>query len=119
MLAVLTAYFATIVVFAGLYLTVNYVGVRYYGGGGGGGESWSLKLTDGYGSGVGSAGEGMSGYEGQEMISLGGSGTEDVKVPSFCGMEIDSMMDGEYYLMMSSFLVSSVFAFFLQNKLSD
>ena len=28
MLAVLTAYFATIVVFAGLYLTVNYVGVR-------------------------------------------------------------------------------------------
>eukprot|EP00581_Thalassiosira_minuscula_P012123 CAMPEP_0183712090 /NCGR_PEP_ID=MMETSP0737-20130205/7340_1 /TAXON_ID=385413 /ORGANISM="Thalassiosira miniscula, Strain CCMP1093" /LENGTH=638 /DNA_ID=CAMNT_0025940667 /DNA_START=1 /DNA_END=1913 /DNA_ORIENTATION=- len=70
---IFVAYFVTIVIFAGLYLTVNKVG-EYYGedstnGDGGGAAYWSVE-------------------------SSGGS---DVDVPSFCGMDINNHMEALYF----------------------
>lgn len=65
------AYFITIVIFAGLYLTVNKVGMHYAESdtnGGGGGNDMSL-----------------------------GSGTGDVDIPSFCGMDINNHMEALYF----------------------
>ena len=77
MLGVFIAYFVTIVVFAGLYLTVNKVGERYNhpidGGGGGGG-----------GGGPNGEEGGME-YENMDMAD----------VSSFCGMDINNHMEGE------------------------
>ncbi len=77
MLGVFIAYFVTIVVFAGLYLTVNKVGERYNhpidGGSGGGGGS----------SGPNGGGEGGMEYENMADVS------------SFCGMDINNHMEGE------------------------
>ena len=81
MLGVFIAYFVTIVVFAGLYLTVNKVGERYNhhadidGGGGGDGNPNG-------GGGGGPNGEGME-YENMADVS------------SFCGMDINNHMEGE------------------------
>ncbi|KAL7531952.1 hypothetical protein ACHAXR_004329 [Thalassiosira sp. AJA248-18] len=71
MLGVFVAYFITIVIFAGLYLTVNKVGMHYAESdtnGGGGGNDMSL-----------------------------GSGTGDVDIPSFCGMDINNHMEALYF----------------------
>ena len=74
MLGVFIAYFVTIVIFAGLYLTVNKVGERYNhgdidgGGGGGGGPNGE---------------EGGMEYENMADVS------------SFCGMDINNHMEGE------------------------
>ncbi|KAL9185304.1 hypothetical protein ACHAXT_003081 [Thalassiosira profunda] len=73
MFGVFVAYFITIVIFAGLYLTVNKVG-SYYGGSGtnhGGGEQNDIKLGDGDGG--------------------------DVDISSFCGMDINNHMEALYF----------------------
>ena len=74
MLGVFAAYFVTIVVFAGLYLTVNKVGV-YYGDSTNGENLLSLEAEEG-------------------SLSLG-VGASDVGVSSFCGMDINNHMEGK------------------------
>lgn len=71
MMGVFFAYFVTIVLFAALYLTVNKVG-SYYGDDGtnGGGGDFGLSL---------------------------GSDTNDIDVPSFCGMDINNHMEALYF----------------------
>ena len=74
MLGVFAAYFITIVIFAGLYLTVNKVGVYYdHSDTTHGGETTELMTED---------------------FALG-SGTSGVDEPSFCGMDINNHMEGE------------------------
>jgi len=71
MLGVFTAYFITIVIFAGLYLTVNKVGVYYGDDTNGKGEDMDLYSTNG---------------EGEDVdLSLGSSGANGAEVSSFCG----------------------------------
>lgn len=77
MLGVFAAYFITIVIFAGLYLTVNKVGVYYdHSDTTHGGETTELMTED---------------------LALG-SGTSGVDEPSFCGMDINNHMEGEFCL---------------------
>ena len=80
MLGVFIAYFVTIVIFAGLYLTVNKVGERYNNqgdiDGGGGGDG---------GGGPNGGAEGGMKYENMDMAD----------VSSFCGMDINNHMEGE------------------------
>jgi len=76
MLGVFAAYFVTIVVFAGLYLTVNKVGV-YYGDSTNGENLLSLEAEEG-------------------SLSLG-VGASDVGVSSFCGMDINNHMEALYF----------------------
>lgn len=73
MLGVFVAYFITIVIFAGLYLAVNKVGM-YYG-----------NSTNGDAFTIGEEG-------GMNDLSLG-AGAGDVE--SFCGMDINNHMEGE------------------------
>ena len=84
MLGVFIAYFVTIVVFAGLYLTVNKVGERYnnHGDIDNGGDG-----SDGGGGGGPNGGgeEGGMEYENNVMAD----------VSSFCGMDINNHMEGE------------------------
>ena len=83
MLGVFIAYFVTIVVFAGLYLTVNKVGERYNHGdidGGGGGDG---NPNGGGGGGGPNGAEGGMEYENMADVS------------SFCGMDINNHMEGE------------------------
>ena len=75
MLGVFVAYFITIVIFAGLYLTVNKVGVYYNGG-----EN-DLILS--------------SSEVEKNSLSLG-AGASDTDVSSFCGMDINNHMEGEH-----------------------
>lgn len=76
MLGVFAAYFITIVIFAGLYLTVNKVGVYYdHSDTTHGGETTELMTED---------------------LALG-SGTSGVDEPSFCGMDINNHMEGEFF----------------------
>lgn len=71
MLGIFVAYFITIVIFAGLYLSVNKVGMHYADTGGEGGDGG-----------------------GDNNVQLGDS---DVDVPSFCGMEINNHMEALYF----------------------
>lgn len=86
MLGVFTAYFITIVVFAGLYLTVNKVG-EHYGdntNGGEGKDDMALYYGDS--------------TNGGEDVDLSlGSGANDVEVSSFCGMDINNHMEALYF----------------------
>ena len=76
MLGVFAAYFITIVIFAGLYLTVNKVGVYYdHSDTTHGGETTELMTED---------------------LALG-SGTSGVDEPSFCGMDINNHMEALYF----------------------
>lgn len=77
MLGVFAAYFITIVIFAGLYLTVNKVGVYY-------------DHSDG------STTHGETTESMTEDLALG-SGTGGVDEPSFCGMDINNHMEALYF----------------------
>ena len=105
LMGVFAAYFVTIVVFAGLYLTVNEVGKRYAGGGHGT-DGLELDMSGGAElAGVDGSGLGL-GLTHAESGSVGGTGatsrflsadTNDAEVPpEFCGMDINNHMEGEF-----------------------
>ena len=82
MLGVFAAYFVTIVIFAGLYLTVNKVGERYNSDGGGvnpNGLDVSVREVTG----------GDNGMDMESDIDM-------ADVSSFCGMDINNHMEGEF-----------------------
>jgi len=82
MLGVFAAYFVTIVIFAGLYLTVNMVGERYNGDGGDvnpNGLDVSVREVTG----------GDNGMDMESDIDM-------ADVSSFCGMDINNHMEGEF-----------------------
>jgi len=85
MLGVFAAYFVTIVIFAGLYLTVNKVGERYNNGGGGVNPN-GLDVAAAVG-GVVSGGDNNGIME---------SDIDMADVSSFCGMDINNHMEGEF-----------------------
>lgn len=74
MLGVFVAYIITIVIFAGLYLTVNKVGLHYEG-------HKSTAINDGDGNG--------------SFLATGG---DDIEVPTFCGMDINNHMEGGFFI---------------------
>ncbi|KAL7497169.1 hypothetical protein ACHAWT_008089 [Skeletonema menzelii] len=82
MLGVFAAYFVTIVIFAGLYLTVNKVGERYNNEGGGGGSPNGMDHVGGVTTG---GGDGME-YD----LNM-------ADVSSFCGMDINNHMEALYF----------------------
>lgn len=82
MLGVFAAYFVTIVIFAGLYLTVNKVGERYNNEGSGGGSPNGMDHVGGVTTG---GGDGME-YD----LNM-------ADVSSFCGMDINNHMEGELW----------------------
>eukprot|EP00985_Skeletonema_marinoi_P010447 scaffold4909_cov139-Skeletonema_marinoi.AAC.2 len=83
MLGVFAAYFVTIVIFAGLYLTVNKVGERYNSDGGGvtpNGLDVSVREVTG----------GDNGMDMESDIDM-------ADVSSFCGMDINNHMEALYF----------------------
>lgn len=87
MLGVFAAYFVTIVIFAGLYLTVNKAGVYYGDDGTNGANNLVLESIN----------------TAESDLSLeAGAGGDGVDVASFCGMDINNHMEGEcLYLYMA------------------
>lgn len=81
MLGVFAAYFVTIVIFAGLYLTVNKVGERYNSGGGVNPNGLDVSVR-----------EVTGGDNGMDMES----DIDMADVSSFCGMDINNHMEGEF-----------------------
>ena len=83
MLGVFAAYFVTIVIFAGLYLTVNKVGERYNSDGGVNPNGLDVSVRE------------VSGGDNNGILE---SDIDMADVSSFCGMDINNHMEGEFVL---------------------